>query len=236
MAEGSAVFELGEHAEKWAYKILHPKSTADKLGIKPGLVISAIATTTATLSPTFARSPEILRCQAAEGFRSHIRRRRESSRPCADREVSRLARQRGRVVDRLSEGQAGDQRAACARCRQAGWVVRCEGSELFRNAHRAEVRAAESKTRLVKSGLASLAPLYRLRKNSAFCLARVVRRFSAAFNAFILGIRAGFSPRGLPPRVHHPSWFCLGGLSRHSYPRVVSTSRRRAALPRRARR
>ena len=38
---GSAVFELGEQAEKWAYKILHPKSTADKLGIKPGLVISA---------------------------------------------------------------------------------------------------------------------------------------------------------------------------------------------------
>ncbi len=42
--EGSAVLELGEHAEKWAHKILHPKSTADKLGIKPGLVISAIAT------------------------------------------------------------------------------------------------------------------------------------------------------------------------------------------------
>lgn len=41
--EGSAVLELGEHAEKWAYKILHPKSTAEKLGIKPGLIISAIA-------------------------------------------------------------------------------------------------------------------------------------------------------------------------------------------------
>src|SRR5271157_2943353 len=39
----SAVFNLGEQAEKWAYKILHPKSTADKLGIKPGLTISAIA-------------------------------------------------------------------------------------------------------------------------------------------------------------------------------------------------
>src|SRR5271165_3838752 len=41
--EGSAVLELGDQAEKWAYKILHPKSTADKLGIKPGLVISAVA-------------------------------------------------------------------------------------------------------------------------------------------------------------------------------------------------
>ena len=41
--DGSAIFELGEQAEKWAHKILHPKSTAEKLGIKPGLVISAVA-------------------------------------------------------------------------------------------------------------------------------------------------------------------------------------------------
>jgi hypothetical protein len=38
----SAVLELGEQAEKWARVILHPKSTADKLGIKPGLTISAL--------------------------------------------------------------------------------------------------------------------------------------------------------------------------------------------------
>ena len=38
----SAVFDLGEQVEKWAYVILHPKSTADKLGIKPGLTISAL--------------------------------------------------------------------------------------------------------------------------------------------------------------------------------------------------
>jgi len=41
--QGSAVLELGQQAEKWAQKILHPKSTAEKLGLKPGLVISAIA-------------------------------------------------------------------------------------------------------------------------------------------------------------------------------------------------
>ncbi len=40
--EGSAVFELGDHADKWAHKILHPKSTLEKLGIKPGLVISTL--------------------------------------------------------------------------------------------------------------------------------------------------------------------------------------------------
>jgi hypothetical protein len=42
-ADGAAVFELGDHAEKWAHKILHPKSTVEKLGIKPGLVVSAVA-------------------------------------------------------------------------------------------------------------------------------------------------------------------------------------------------
>jgi hypothetical protein len=40
--EGTAIFEIGEHAEKWAQKILHPKSTTEKLGIKPGLTVSLI--------------------------------------------------------------------------------------------------------------------------------------------------------------------------------------------------
>jgi Protein of unknown function (DUF3052) len=40
---GSAIFELGDQAAKWADKILHPKSTAAKLGIKPGLTISVCA-------------------------------------------------------------------------------------------------------------------------------------------------------------------------------------------------
>ena len=40
---GSAVFELGDRAAKWADKILHPKSTAEKLGIKPGLTVSVRA-------------------------------------------------------------------------------------------------------------------------------------------------------------------------------------------------
>jgi hypothetical protein len=40
--DNSAILELGEQAEKWAHKILHPKSTVEKLGIKPGLTISFI--------------------------------------------------------------------------------------------------------------------------------------------------------------------------------------------------
>jgi hypothetical protein len=40
-ASETAVFELGPQAEKWAHTILHPKSRVEKLGIKPGLKISA---------------------------------------------------------------------------------------------------------------------------------------------------------------------------------------------------
>lgn len=38
----TAVFELGDQAEKWADKILHPKSTADKIGVKPGIRVSVL--------------------------------------------------------------------------------------------------------------------------------------------------------------------------------------------------
>ena len=38
--EGAARFELGPQAEKWAEKILHPKSLLDKLGVKPGAIVT----------------------------------------------------------------------------------------------------------------------------------------------------------------------------------------------------
>ncbi len=40
--EGTAVFELGAQAEKWAQKILHPKSLLEKLGVKPGMRVSVL--------------------------------------------------------------------------------------------------------------------------------------------------------------------------------------------------
>jgi len=40
--EGAPRFELGPQAEKWAEKILHPKSLLDKLGVKPGAVVSVL--------------------------------------------------------------------------------------------------------------------------------------------------------------------------------------------------
>src|ERR1700748_735958 len=40
--EGPAVLELGPAAEKWAQKILHPKSRAEKLGVKSGMQVATI--------------------------------------------------------------------------------------------------------------------------------------------------------------------------------------------------
>jgi hypothetical protein len=40
--EGPAVLELGPAAEKWAKKILHPKSRVEKLGVKSGMQVAII--------------------------------------------------------------------------------------------------------------------------------------------------------------------------------------------------
>jgi hypothetical protein len=40
--EGPAVLELGPAAEKWADKILHPKSRAEKLGVKAAMQVSLL--------------------------------------------------------------------------------------------------------------------------------------------------------------------------------------------------
>ena len=40
--EGRVALELGPLAEKWLAKIRHPKSVIDKLGVKPGQVVSVL--------------------------------------------------------------------------------------------------------------------------------------------------------------------------------------------------
>jgi len=41
-ADGPAIFELGATADKWCHKILHPKTRAEKLGLKPGVNVSLL--------------------------------------------------------------------------------------------------------------------------------------------------------------------------------------------------
>ena len=61
-AEGTIVLEVGSQAEKWAHKILHPKSRMEKLGVKQGAKVAVIGKLEAEceaelegISPDFAR-------------------------------------------------------------------------------------------------------------------------------------------------------------------------------------
>jgi Protein of unknown function (DUF3052) len=53
-AGGSAHFELGDAATKWAERIRSPKPLIDKLGVKPGMIVSAIG----DFDPEFLRDVE----------------------------------------------------------------------------------------------------------------------------------------------------------------------------------
>jgi len=59
---GAIVFEVGPQAEKWAQKILHPKSRMEKLGVKKGAKVTVIGKLEAEfeaelekVAPDFAR-------------------------------------------------------------------------------------------------------------------------------------------------------------------------------------
>jgi len=58
--DGSAVFELGDRAEKWAHAILHPKSLAKKLGVKPGSRISLLRVPSPELLQDARKSSAVL--------------------------------------------------------------------------------------------------------------------------------------------------------------------------------
>jgi hypothetical protein len=105
--EGSAVFELGEQAEKWAQKILHPKTTEEKLGIKPGLAISVIG----NLEPSFVAGLK----QAAKMF--------SDSRPRKDSDVIFFAVGREVPLSRVAK------HAASLSAAGALWIVYPKGRQ-----------------------------------------------------------------------------------------------------------
>jgi len=60
--DGAVVFEIGPYAEKWAHKILNPKSRMEKLGVKAGARVTVIGkmepefeAELEEVSPAFAR-------------------------------------------------------------------------------------------------------------------------------------------------------------------------------------
>jgi len=58
--DGTAVFELGPTAAKWAEKIRNPPSLLDKLGVKPGMHVAVIGLDDATfLEQLEGRTPNV---------------------------------------------------------------------------------------------------------------------------------------------------------------------------------
>ena len=138
------MFELGEQAEKWAHAILHPKSTAEKLGIKPGLRISLVrmlgdsvmkdarktAAAFAEDKPLRDSDMIFLAADAASEL-SGIKKL-----------LSSLA-SKGALWIVYPKGKQGDHRIAGAERRTRRGSIRRQGCELFRNSYGAEVRPAE---------------------------------------------------------------------------------------------
>ena len=66
-ADGVATFALGKVAARWAEKILHPPTRADKLGVKAGQRVLILGVTdTALAAEVTARGGELVRRDAAE--------------------------------------------------------------------------------------------------------------------------------------------------------------------------
>ncbi|HXN23675.1 MAG TPA: hypothetical protein VOA41_13125 [Candidatus Dormibacteraeota bacterium] len=61
--EGKSVFVLGGLAEKWAQKILHPKSLVDKLGVKVGALVHLVGVNEENLRKQLLER----RCDIADG-------------------------------------------------------------------------------------------------------------------------------------------------------------------------
>jgi len=61
--EGPAVLELGPAAEKWAEKTLHPKSRAEKLGVKSGTSVATIG----EFEPEFQKELRAIAKSVSEG-------------------------------------------------------------------------------------------------------------------------------------------------------------------------
>jgi len=111
--DGEAVLELGVHADKWAHKIAHPKSVAEKLGVKRGLTIAAIA----MQNPDFV---EDLRSQA-ERF--------SESRPLKESDLIFFGAEAAAQLDRVNRLEPSLSSAG------ALWIVYPKGRQELKEQH-----------------------------------------------------------------------------------------------------
>lgn len=65
---GLTIFEIGDAAEKWREKILHPKSRIEKLGVKPGMLVAVLGNADAGFAQELSeRNAEIARSSGDRG-------------------------------------------------------------------------------------------------------------------------------------------------------------------------
>ena len=136
----SAMLELGEQAEKWAHAILHPKTTADKLGIKPGLTRLGVSPAWRRYDARRTRDGRRIFGQKASGkFRYDFSRCYHNVRPARDHEADSLTRRQRSALGRLSQGPPRDHRTASAQRRTRGRTGGHKSRQLFFHPNSAEI-------------------------------------------------------------------------------------------------
>jgi hypothetical protein len=121
---GTASFDVGPQAESWAQKILHPKPLIDKLGVKPGAVVSVLGVRDAS-------------------FRRQLRERTEKIAEARPREASAFV---FLAAERAADLRCLEQLAHGLKKNGAVWVVYPKGQSRITQA---DVMAASKRAGLV---------------------------------------------------------------------------------------
>jgi len=132
---GPVSLELGAAAEKWANKILHPPSRADKLGVKPGLSVRLVGQFDAGFLDDL-RSVEIAPASANAKVKA---------------DLIFLAAENGQALDRIPK------LAATLKPAGALWVVYPKGVEVIREI---EVLSAGRAAGLKDTKVAAFSPTH----------------------------------------------------------------------------
>ena len=132
---GPVSLELGAAAEKWANKILHPPSRADKLGVKPGLSVRLVGQFDAGFLDDL-RSVEIAPASANAKVKA---------------DLIFLAAENGQALDRIPK------LAATLKPAGARWVVYPKGVQVIREI---EVLSAGRSAGLKDTKVAAFSPTH----------------------------------------------------------------------------
>ncbi len=165
--DGKAVFELGPHAEKWAEKILHPKSLLDKLGVKPGATVSVIGVDDEDFLKQLAeRTKEVMKGKPRKDSDWIFLAAETKGEFAQIRPLAKSLKKTGGLWIVYPKGQKHIHGKRCAGRGQEGRPSGRQSSKFFRDSHRTQVchpRFEPLRTTLI---LAREGPLRRTRPPS----------------------------------------------------------------------